>query len=107
MFARKWKGKRVGAQVVSKGFGGLWTTTYGRMRLTEKAGRVQGVYGPGGASTIDGKREGKKRIFRYKEPDAAGCTWSARAHVVAVPIAAVPSISGSVVEAPGTFTVSA
>jgi hypothetical protein len=67
-----WKGERVGAQVVPAGFGGLWTTSYSRMRLTEKDGRVQGIYGPGGASTIDGKREGKKLTFRYKEPDAAG-----------------------------------
>src|SRR5262249_13296296 len=73
-----WKGERVAAAKVpapAAGFAGLWQTTYGRMRLTEAGGRVQGIYGPGGASTIDGKLEGKKLVFRYKEPRAAGEGW--------------------------------
>lgn len=70
---REWTGKRV--VVAAPGFAGLWSTTYGRMRLTEASSRVQGIYGTGGVSTIDGKREGKKLTFTYQEPAVAGEGW--------------------------------
>ena len=70
-----WKGQRAATQTAATGFAGLWTTTYGRMRLTEKGGRVHGIYGPGGLSTIEGKREGNRLTFRYREPEAAGAAW--------------------------------
>jgi hypothetical protein len=81
-FAGKWRpegGKGwddwTGARVEAPGFGGVWSTTYGQMRLAVADGRVRGVYGPGGASTIDGKIEGKRFVFRYQELDAAGEGW--------------------------------
>jgi hypothetical protein len=68
-----WTGKRVGAAAAkATGFGGLWQTTFGRLRLTQDGDRVAGVYTYAGGSTIEGKVEGNKLAFRYKEPEAAG-----------------------------------
>jgi hypothetical protein len=67
-----WTGKRV---IAPTGFAGVWRTTYGSMALTEVAGRVQGIYGGGGNSSIDGKLEGKKLTFTYQEPSVKGQGW--------------------------------
>lgn len=58
-----------------QGFAGLWSTTYGRMRLMEQEGKVQGVYGAGAASTIEGKRKDGKLTFNYQEPGVRGEGW--------------------------------
>jgi hypothetical protein len=66
----EWKGTRVAAAPV--GFGGVWKTSYGSMRLVEKDGRIIGMYGAGGLSTVEGKVEGKQFTFRYREPTVTG-----------------------------------
>jgi hypothetical protein len=56
--------------------GGLFETTYGRMRLVEQAdGRVTGTYTFSGGSFIEGQMEGRRLTFRYREPTATGEGW--------------------------------
>lgn len=71
-----WTGKRRGENAAdANSFAGLWQTSYGRMRLVQKDKQVNGVYTYTAESTINGKIEGKRLVFTYKEPDAAGEGW--------------------------------
>lgn len=54
-------------------FSGAWETTYGRMTLTEKDGKVAGKYG--GDAAIAGVREKNRFAFTYAEPNAKGEGW--------------------------------
>lgn len=84
-FKGKWRpkgetgwGEWIGTRVVvaaARGFPGLWKTSFGSMSLSESGGRVQGIYGGGGNSSIDGKFEGKKLTFSYQEPAVKGEGW--------------------------------
>lgn len=59
-----------------KSFVGVWTTTYGRMRLIETTkNNITGIYSFGGDSTIEGKVMAKKLTFQYKEKNANGEGW--------------------------------
>lgn len=70
---RQWNGRRV----ASPGFGGLWETRFGKMRLFANGDEICGTYNfQGGESTIEGQLKGKRFIFRYKEPnDVEGAAW--------------------------------
>ncbi|MBI3269727.1 MAG: hypothetical protein HYZ53_11945 [Planctomycetes bacterium] len=60
----------------AKSFGGAWVTTYGEMTLAEDGGRVTGRYQMGNEPcTIEGKVEGARLTFVYREPDAEGEGW--------------------------------
>ncbi|MBM3267126.1 MAG: hypothetical protein FJZ01_05695 [Candidatus Sericytochromatia bacterium] len=50
------------------GFAGLWDTPYGRLRLVEANGRLEGSY-PGGS--LEGKVAGARATFTYRD-EAAG-----------------------------------
>jgi hypothetical protein len=69
-----WVGRRVAAVKVDS-FDGLWETTFGRMRLTQKDGKVEGVYSYASESTVSGSVEGTKLTFKYKEPKIDGEGW--------------------------------
>jgi hypothetical protein len=64
----EWTGKRV-----ELGFAGLWTTSFGRMRLVQNGNRIQGVYS--GRASLAGELEGGKFAFRYQEPNVQGEGW--------------------------------
>jgi hypothetical protein len=64
---RPWKGER--------DFDGLWDSSFGRMRLIQEEGRVHGCYGGPGPSTIEGRIEQGRLVFRYIEPSAKGNGW--------------------------------
>ena len=54
-------------------FSGTWKATYGALVLEQTGDEVRGTY-PGG-STLEGKVEGRRLSFRYKEAKAAGEGW--------------------------------
>lgn len=66
---------RWGAWEGARGFDGVWETTYGRLRLIQEADRVRGFYEGAGSSTIEGRIENRKLVFRYQEPHAVGEGW--------------------------------
>lgn len=52
------------------GFTGLWTTTYGAMRLNVIGDDVHGTYAWNGVAEITGKRDGDRAFsFSYSQPD--------------------------------------
>ena len=57
------------------GFGGLWDTTWGKMRLAVNDDKVEGLYHYSSGSSISGELVDDKLQFRYKEPDAEGEGW--------------------------------
>lgn len=59
--------------VAETGFGGLWSSTYGRMRLVTSGEEIHGFYS--GESTLAGKLKDGRFEFRYEEPDAKGDGW--------------------------------
>jgi hypothetical protein len=61
----------------SASFAGTWETTYGEMQCNQTADRVSGTYefsddDPG---RIDGRVNGRKLTFHYKDSDGAGQGW--------------------------------
>jgi hypothetical protein len=70
-----WEGQRVQTAEVPPSFDGVWETTYGRMRLVEESKRVHGIYAYSDVSSLEGTREGKRLVFRYREPDTTGEGW--------------------------------
>jgi hypothetical protein len=60
-----WVGTRLG-------FHGIWQTDFGRMRLVDEGGRVEGFYELGGNSTIEGQCHGDHMRFTFRESDAQG-----------------------------------
>jgi hypothetical protein len=71
----QWNGRRISASTEPlTTFDGLWETSYGRMRLVQRDGHVEGGYSSVD-STITGKLDGKKLTFRYQEPEAKGEGW--------------------------------
>lgn len=69
--------QRWGTWEGTRGFEGVWETSYGRMRLIQEEDRVLGFYEGGGQSTLEGGVEGDRFVFRYKEPRAGGEGWFA------------------------------
>lgn len=67
-----WTGKRATALEKSAGFSGLWSTSFGRMRIIQDGNKVTGIYNYAGGSTIEGTVDGNKLTFQYKEPAASG-----------------------------------
>jgi hypothetical protein len=61
----------------TRGFDGLWQTTFGRMRLCDEGDRIHGSYNGVGHATISGTRQGDRFVFRYQEAKAAGDGWFA------------------------------
>jgi hypothetical protein len=59
-----WQGER--------GFEGLWNSTFGPLRLIQGQGEVHGYYEGLGSSSLEGRLDGKRLAFRYKEPRAQG-----------------------------------
>ncbi len=54
-------------------FGGRWLTTFGPMELKQDGDRVEGTYLMGAAECrLDGTAKGKRLVFKYQEPQAAG-----------------------------------
>jgi hypothetical protein len=70
-----WFGQRVETPEKPTGFDGLWETSFGRLRLVVEGKKVGGCYAYGGGSTIEGRVEGKRLAFKYREPDATGEGW--------------------------------
>ncbi len=59
-----WSGER--------GFEGIWTSTFGLMRLMQEGERVVGFYDGLGDSSIEGQLQDGELVFRYQEPKAGG-----------------------------------
>ena len=62
-----WQGER--------GFEGIWQSSFGPLRLVVGEDGVHGFYEGLGKSTITGKLEGNRLVFRYREPRAQGEGW--------------------------------
>src|SRR5262245_21663372 len=59
-----------------KDFSGRWETTYGLMTLEQKDDSVSGQYIMDGARcAIEGKVQGRRLQFKYREPKASGEGW--------------------------------
>lgn len=72
----EWSGTRAGGGAAAAlPFAGLWQTSFGMMRLYGDGKTFRGMYGAGGAATLEGKVEGKRLVFRYQEPTARGEGW--------------------------------
>lgn len=56
-------------------FDGLWQTSYGRMRLSQRGDEVAGSYSYASGSSITGAVAGARLTFRYAEPEAQGEGW--------------------------------
>jgi hypothetical protein len=69
-----WAGKRV-PPPAPPDFGGVWETSYGRMRLVQRGDAVEGIYAYTGESTLTGKAAKGRLTFQYREPAAAGEGW--------------------------------
>jgi len=69
-----WIGKRT-AGPSPKSYAGLWSTSYGKMRLAARGSKIAGIYGSGGGSSIEGDLKDGKFIFQYKERTATGEGW--------------------------------
>ena len=67
-----WVGKRLEAK---SGFAGLWSSSYGRLRLVREGDGIEGIYAGEGGSTIKGKVKDGRFEFRYQEPSARGEGW--------------------------------
>jgi hypothetical protein len=61
---RRWEGER--------GWDGVWSSDFGRMRLIHEPGRIHGFYEGPGPSVIDGALRKGRLELRYREPDASG-----------------------------------
>ncbi len=61
----------------SREWDGVWETTFGRLRLFQEAERVHGFYEGVGPSTLEGRLEEDRLVFRYQEPSARGEGWFA------------------------------
>jgi hypothetical protein len=57
-------------------FSGRWLTTYGSMELTQARVRVHGAYRYLGQDCLlEGRVEGRRLVFAYREPNARGEGW--------------------------------
>ncbi len=54
---------------LTEGFAGVWTTSYGALRLAQEGMRAHGTYTYDGRSTIEGLVEGNLLRATYAEPD--------------------------------------
>ncbi|MBN1944384.1 MAG: hypothetical protein JW797_01855 [Bradymonadales bacterium] len=73
-----WTGTRFTPPIptdAATGMSGLFDTTYGRLRLFRSGEEVVGSYSFQGGSSIEGRMEGNRLVFRYTEPTAAGEGW--------------------------------
>jgi hypothetical protein len=55
-----------------RGFDGVWDTSFGLLRLVQESDRVVGFYEGLGPSTIEGRLQNNRLVFRYREPKAEG-----------------------------------
>ncbi len=67
-----WAGKRIEG---ASGFPGLWSSSFGRLKLVREGDGIEGVYAGEGGSTIKGKIKDGRFEFRYQEPSARGEGW--------------------------------
>jgi hypothetical protein len=62
-----WQGSRL--------WDGVWETSFGRLRLFQEPDRIHGFYEGLGPSTLEGRLEGGRLVFQYREPAAQGEGW--------------------------------
>jgi hypothetical protein len=58
--------------VATRGWAGLWDSSFGRLRLIEEGRTVRGFYECGGPSTLEGESAADRFEFRYREPGVEG-----------------------------------
>jgi len=81
-FSGQWRPDGVeqwGGWVGQRAFDGIWDSTFGPLRLIQDEDRVHGSYEGLGSSTIEGRIDGERLVFRYQEPMAQGEGWFALA----------------------------
>lgn len=74
-FSGHWRpegAERWGVWEGSRGFEGIWSTSFGPMRLFEHADQVTGSYECTGHATIEGRLENGNLVFTYHEPKVSG-----------------------------------
>lgn len=67
-----WTGKRIAAPATVGGFPGVWSTSFGRMRLLVSKDAINGCYAFPYGAKVSGKLKGSQFNFTYKEPAASG-----------------------------------
>lgn len=68
----QWSGRRPSA--VPKDFSGVWKTSYGMMRLTQRGTAVEGSYFFAGTAKISGTAKDDTLVLTYLEPDGTSGT---------------------------------
>jgi hypothetical protein len=74
-FTGQWRQERSAAWQTwegTRGFDGIWNTSFGPMRLYQQADRVSGSYECTGHATIDGRLDAGRLVFSYQEPQVQG-----------------------------------
>jgi hypothetical protein len=56
-------------------FEGVWASTFGPLRLIQERDGVLGFYEAVGPSSLEGRLDGNRLTFRYREPSARGEGW--------------------------------
>jgi hypothetical protein len=77
-FTGQWRQDGIGTWLPwqgERGFEGIWNSSFGPLRLVQSPGRVQGFYEGLGRSSLEGRVEGKRLDFRYREPTVQGEGW--------------------------------
>jgi hypothetical protein len=66
-----------GAWTGQRGFDGIWDSTFGPLRIIQEQDRAWGSYEGLGNSSIEGRIQDERLVFRYQEPAARGEGWFA------------------------------
>lgn len=77
-FQGQWRAKgseRWSSWSGTRGFEGIWDSTFGPMRLMQDNSQVQGCYECTGHATIEGALNKNRLEFRYREPEVEGTGW--------------------------------
>lgn len=72
---QSWSGRRVAPPERIGTFAGVWSTSFGKMRLTTSGDAARGCYAFPAGSTLEGSLAGDTLAFEYREPEARGEGW--------------------------------
>ena len=72
----EWTGQRIVIKTAaSPRFDGVWTSSFGRLRLVQTGKNVTGSYAYSDGSSLSGTVEGRRMTFTYSEPTTGGEAW--------------------------------
>ena len=74
-FAGQWRadgGEQWHSWTGHREFDGIWESSFGYLRLVQESDRVLGFYEGAGPRSLEGRVDGRRLNFRYREPRAQG-----------------------------------